>query len=100
MTDEDAKRLYMKRVSTIQIVNCLAPIKEEEYAIVVQKIQSKTESQLDVLYAGLYEKYQQKMQEEARLQKPPPQETVPTYDEFSSNNFKNVPPAHSNDFFN
>ena len=56
----------MKRVYTIQMVNFLAPIKQEEYPVVVQKVQAMTEGQLDVLYAGLYQKYQAKMEAEAK----------------------------------
>ena len=63
-----------------------------------------TENQLDTLYAGLYQKYQLKIQEEKKQQQQQPEPTqkqseLPTYDEFSSNNFKNASAGQTIDMF-
>ena len=55
--------MHSKRVYTIQMINFITPISQEEYPIIVQRITSMTENQLDGLYAQLYKKYELKMQE-------------------------------------
>ena len=63
--------------------NFLAPIQQNEYAIVVQKVQAMTEGQLDALYAHLYPKYLAKMEAEAKNKEnegPEGAKKLPTYD--------------------
>jgi hypothetical protein len=43
------------------MINFITPIRKEEYPVIVEKITSMAEYQLDGLYAQLYKKYEQKV---------------------------------------
>jgi len=47
------------------MVNCITPIKKEEYHGVVQRITSMPDEQMNILYQKLYEIYLKKEQEKA-----------------------------------
>lgn len=60
--------MKMKQMQVIQLIHYLTPISPEEYPEIAQRITSYSEENLNVAYAGLYQKLQAKQRLEQQQQ--------------------------------
>lgn len=80
------------------MLNYLQPIQPHNYLMVVQKVVSASEAQIDALYANFYKQYLQKVQKQQKEAEQKGQKanivSMPNQDEFRTNNFKNESQAN------